>query len=66
MAGMDPLKETALREFGIPYLFPWQRLVIANILDAVDAEQRLAQAKFRRTIRTGKFLTKTACTADVR
>ncbi len=45
MAGMDPLKETALREFGIPYLFPWQRLVIANILDAVDAEQRLRAGK---------------------
>lgn len=37
---MDPLQESARREFGIPYLFPWQRLVIANILDAVDAEER--------------------------
>ncbi len=37
---MDILQESARREFGIPYLFPWQRLVIANILDAVDAEER--------------------------
>lgn len=37
---MDPLQESARREFGIPYLFPWQRLVIANILDSVDAEER--------------------------
>lgn len=37
---MDLLKESARREFGIPYLFPWQRLVIANILDSVNAENR--------------------------
>lgn len=37
---MDLLQESARREFGIPYLFPWQRLVIANILDSVDAEER--------------------------
>jgi ATP-dependent DNA helicase RecQ len=32
---IDPVAETAARVFGIKYLFPWQRLVIANILDAV-------------------------------
>lgn len=37
---MDPIQETATREFGIPYLFPWQRLVIANIMDAVEADEQ--------------------------
>jgi ATP-dependent DNA helicase RecQ len=30
----DPVTETAKGVFGISYLYPWQRLVIANILDA--------------------------------
>lgn len=34
----DPVESAAEDSFGIPYLFPWQRLVIANILDAVNAE----------------------------
>ncbi len=33
----DPVSREAHRVFGIRYLFPWQRLVIANILDAVNA-----------------------------
>lgn len=33
----DPVTEAVQRAFGIPYLYPWQRLVIANILDAVSA-----------------------------
>ena len=33
----DPVTERAACTFGIDYLYPWQRLVIANILDAVDA-----------------------------
>jgi ATP-dependent DNA helicase RecQ len=33
----DPVTERAAKTFGIDYLYPWQRLVIANILDAVDA-----------------------------
>jgi len=33
----DPVTAAATALFGIPYLFPWQRLVVANILDAVDA-----------------------------
>ncbi|MDR1747592.1 MAG: RecQ family ATP-dependent DNA helicase [Spirochaetaceae bacterium] len=36
----DPVAETALRMFGIPYLYPWQRLVIANILDAAEEQAR--------------------------
>jgi ATP-dependent DNA helicase RecQ len=33
----DPLTAAAVRLFGIPYLFPYQRLVIANILEAAKA-----------------------------
>lgn len=31
---VDPVTRAATATFGIRYLFPWQRLVIANILDA--------------------------------
>ena len=34
----DPVAITALKTFGIKYLFPWQRLVIENILEAMDEE----------------------------
>jgi len=33
----DPVTAAASAAFGIRYLFPWQRLVVENILDAVDA-----------------------------
>jgi len=33
----DPLNSAASRLFGIPYLFPYQRLVVSNILDAAQA-----------------------------
>ena len=33
----DPLNSAANRLFGIPYLFPYQRLVITNILEAAQA-----------------------------
>lgn len=32
----DLVAGTAFRNFGIKYLFPWQRMVIANILEAFD------------------------------
>lgn len=32
----DPAGKAAFENFGIKYLFPWQRLVIANILEAND------------------------------
>lgn len=32
----DIVAGTAFRNFGIKYLFPWQRMVIANILEAFD------------------------------
>ncbi|MDR2552776.1 MAG: RecQ family ATP-dependent DNA helicase [Treponema sp.] len=35
--GADPLNEAARSFFGIAYLFPYQRLVIANILEAAQA-----------------------------
>ncbi|MFW6250641.1 MAG: RecQ family ATP-dependent DNA helicase [Alkalispirochaetaceae bacterium] len=34
---VDPVAEAALRQFGIPYLFPYQRLVISNVLESIDA-----------------------------
>ena len=33
----DPVARTAFENFGIKYLFPWQRLVISNILEAFEA-----------------------------
>lgn len=35
MEGTDPVAEYALAHFGIEYLFPYQRLVIANVLDSL-------------------------------
>lgn len=32
----DLVARTAFEQFGIKYLFPWQRMVIANILEAFD------------------------------
>ena len=32
----DPVVELARKRFGIPYLYPYQRLVMANILDAAE------------------------------
>ena len=34
----DPLANIAKKKFGIDYLFPYQRLVISNILEAAKAE----------------------------
>ena len=38
----DAVAVCARTVFGIPVLYPWQRLVIANILDAVDAVESAA------------------------
>ena len=32
----DYITQVAYDNFGIKYLYPWQRLVIANILEAYD------------------------------
>ena len=34
----DPVAKAAYENFGIRYLFPWQRMVIANILEAYQGE----------------------------
>ena len=34
----DPLGEAAQRYFGLPYLFPYQRLVITNLLEAAGSD----------------------------
>ena len=36
----DPAVMAAMENFGIKYLFPWQRLVIANIMDASSGENQ--------------------------
>ena len=38
MNTQDPLLEIAKKYFNIDYLFPYQRLVISNILEALGAE----------------------------
>ena len=38
----DPLLEVAQNRFGISYLFPYQRLVIGNVLEAVQANKDMA------------------------
>lgn len=35
----DFVTQTAFENFGIKYLYPWQRLVIANILEAYEYQQ---------------------------
>ncbi len=35
----DRVAALARKRFGIPYVYPWQRLVIANILDAAQASR---------------------------
>src|SRR5215469_13276115 len=34
---VDPLSHAVSRLFGLSYLFPYQRLVVANILEAAEA-----------------------------
>lgn len=41
--GSDPVAQLASRQFGIDYLFPLQRMAIANILDAMETEERVRQ-----------------------
>lgn len=37
LAPLDPVVEAARVHFGIAYLFPYQRLVIGNVIEAMDA-----------------------------
>jgi len=34
---IDPLTNAVSRLFGLSYLFPYQRLVVANILESAEA-----------------------------
>jgi len=43
METKDPIGELALERFGVRYLYPYQRLVVANVLDAIGAGERLDQ-----------------------
>lgn len=36
----DPAAQVALENFGIKYLFPWQRLVVGNIMDSYFSAKR--------------------------
>ncbi|MGI5174554.1 ATP-dependent DNA helicase RecQ [Treponema sp. OMZ 840] len=36
----DPVADAAQKYFGIAYLYPWQRMVIANILEAAEEGER--------------------------
>jgi ATP-dependent DNA helicase RecQ len=35
----DPVATLARERFGVAYLFPYQRLVVANVLDALSDEE---------------------------
>jgi ATP-dependent DNA helicase RecQ len=35
-----PIQDTALKYFGIPYVYPWQILVVANILDSAAQSEK--------------------------
>ena len=37
---LDYVTQAALENFGIKYLYPWQRLVIANILEAYEYQKK--------------------------
>lgn len=37
----DIVAKLTMENFGIKYLFPWQRMVIANILEAYEAQSKL-------------------------
>ncbi len=51
----DPVGEIASGVFGIPYLYPWQRLVIANVLDAAAAARDAARQNRDRNSRRDAF-----------
>jgi len=42
-AAPDPVADLAAERFGVKYLFPLQRLVIANVLDAAERDERQRQ-----------------------
>ncbi|MDP2816501.1 MAG: DEAD/DEAH box helicase [Rectinemataceae bacterium] len=42
-SGSDPVASLAQSQFGIDYLFPLQRMAIANILDAMETGEKVRQ-----------------------
>ena len=53
MDNPDPLQQIAKKHFNIDYLFPYQRLVISNILEAAKAEG-FVHTKEKNTV-TGEY-----------
>ena len=43
----DFVTQTAYKNFGIKYLYPWQRLVVANILEAYDYHKNISDYEDR-------------------
>lgn len=41
----DLVTQTAYDSFGIKYLYPWQRLVVANILEAYECQKHIDEFK---------------------
>ena len=50
LSGQDPLSEAVKNLFGLSYLFPYQRLVITNILEAAKAEENSDRESLGRQI----------------
>ena len=57
LGGDDPVTDVARRLFGVQWLYPWQRIVIANILDAAGAAARLEDGSLDRDEDDGARLT---------
>jgi hypothetical protein len=50
----DPVAKLARERFHIPYLFPLQRMVIANILDSLDYPDNAEQI-YQMALAAGEF-----------
>ena len=57
----DPVAKAAFENFGIKYLFPWQRLVIANILEAYDCFLKLKDMSIEERLLFDKENTDSFC-----
>lgn len=50
---IDEVQQVALNSFGIKYLYPWQRIVIANILDAVKSHEK--NELYQKQLKSGEL-----------
>lgn len=57
----DPILRIAEKKFGVKYLFPWQHLVISNILDASNDLKNQAIEKLNEEYKGEKDLTDAFC-----